>query len=163
MPCQLQNQRIDKQFGVAIIEFALSFSIFWIVFMAVIEFCRGMYAWNSAQEATRLAARYASICSESSTQQSIIRNKVKSYISSVGAISVPSGIGWMAFSYYPSGCTTCESVEVKLSNLKIDLQIPFYNLQFNLPEFKTMVLRESMSNTVTYTNGSSENNSICNG
>jgi hypothetical protein len=152
-----------SQTGVAIIEFALAFSIFWIVFMAILEFCRGMYAWNSAQEATRLAARYASICSESSAQQSIIRNKVKSYISAGGSITVPAGTDWMNFSYYPIGCSTCESVEVKLSNLKINLLVPFYNLEWALPDFKTVVLRESMSNTITYSSGTSEANSICNG
>ena len=151
------------QKGAAIIEFALAFSIFWIVFMAIIEFCRAMYVWNSAQEASRLAARYASICAESASQQTIIRNKVKSYITTGGNITVPSGDGWMAFNYYPAGCITCESVEIKLSNLKIDLLVPFYNLQFNLPEFKVMVLRESMSNTITYSGGATESNSICNG
>ena len=154
---------LSSQKGAAIIEFALAFAIFWIMFMAIIEFCRGMYAWNSAQESTRLAARYASICSDSAAQQSIIRDKVKSYISSGGSIIVPAGTGWMNFNYYPSGCSSCESVEVKLSNLKINLLVPFYNLQWALPEFKTVVLRESMSNTITYSNGASEANSMCNG
>lgn len=149
--------------GVAIIEFALAFSIFWIVFMAIIEFCRAMYVWNSAQEATRLAARYASICADSGAQQTIMRNKVKHFITSGGNVTVPNGDGWMAFNYYPAGCSTCESVEIKLSNLKIDLLVPFYNLKFNLPEFRIIVLRESMSNTITYTGGATENNSMCNG
>ena len=151
-----------KQSGAAIIEFALSFALFWTIFMATLEFSRAMYAWNFAQEATRLGARYASICSDSGSQQNIIRQKVQEYITSAGNITLPSGTGWLTFSYYPSGCISCESVEVKLNNLKIDLLIPFSNLQLTLPEFKTLVLRESMSNTITYSDGATEGNPLCN-
>jgi hypothetical protein len=52
-------------------------------------------------------------------------------------------------------------VSAKTSGLKVNLTIPFKNLQFTLPEFRTLVLRESMANVIQY-NGKIETNAICN-
>ena len=70
-------KKTHKESGVTIIEFALSFTVFWLIFIAIIEFCRVMFAWNSALEATRLGSRLASICSMDGAQQNKIRDIVK--------------------------------------------------------------------------------------
>ena len=66
-----------RQQGTVLIEFTLSFLIFWIVFIGILEFGRTLLVWNTAAEATRIAARMASICtSESDIQKTAIANKV---------------------------------------------------------------------------------------
>lgn len=150
-----------KQQGVALVEFALSFTVFWVFFMALIEISRAMFAWNSAQEATRLAARFASICDNSSTQRITITNQVKYYIDIAGNIDTTGNPNWLVFSYEPAGCfDNCNLVSAKTSGLKVNLTIPFKNLQFTLPDFRTLVLRESMSNVIQY-NGAVETNASC--
>ena len=151
-----------KQQGVALIEFALSFTVFWVFFMGLIEISRAMFAWNSAQEATRLAARLASICDNTSNQRSAITKQVHYYVDVAGNIDTSSNPNWLVFNYEPTGCfDNCTMVSAKTSGLKVSLTIPFKNLQFTLPEFRTLVLRESMANVIQY-NGNVETNAICN-
>lgn len=152
-----------KQSGVVIIEFALSFVIFWLILLAIIEFCRAMFAWNSALEATRLGSRLASICSMDNGQQNKIRDMVKYYIASSGMVINNLDDNWLEFIYYPPGCdiSSCTSVESKLSEVQIKLLIPINAAMFTLPEFRHVVLRESLSNTIKYANNTIDNNEVC--
>jgi Flp pilus assembly protein TadG len=44
-----------RQQGTVLIEFTLSFLIFWMVFIGILEFGRALLVWNTAAEATRIA------------------------------------------------------------------------------------------------------------
>ncbi len=156
-------QKNSDQSGVTIIEFAISFVLFWLVLIAIIEFCRAMFAWNSALEATRLGSRLASICSMDSAQQNKIREKVKYYIVNSGMVVSNLDPNWLEFNYFPAGCTesTCTSVESKIVGVEIKLIIPIDITTINLPDFRHIVLRESLRSTIKNTNNTFETNSIC--
>jgi hypothetical protein len=150
----------EKQTGAAVIELALSFAIFWIILFALIEFSRAMFAWNSANEATKLGARLGSICAMGNAQHEKIKTHVKAYINASGLIDVADNTNWLEISYLPDGCneSSCSMVQAKLSNVHMNLLIPFLTVtQINLPEFRIAVLRESLSNTIN-----SESNDVCN-
>ena len=152
-----------NQSGVAIIEFAISFVLFWVVLIAIIEFCRAMFAWNSALEATRLGSRLASICSMDSAQQNIIRDKVQYFITSSGMVVNNLNSNWLEFSYFPAGCnySSCTSVESKLVGIEIKLLIPISIAIFTLPEFRHVVLRESLSSTIKNSDNTIDTNESC--
>ncbi len=152
------------QRGTALLEFALSFSLFCVVMFGVIEFSRAMFAWNTAAEATRIANRMARMCDNSDPQWSIIREKVRFFVEASGQLDVGSRSDWLQINYspkcYESETNVTESdpcwIETKLNNLKLDLAIPLVNISIDLPEFRTKAIREAMSSKVY-----NENNSVC--
>lgn len=155
---------IRRQHGTAMIEFALSFSVFCIVMFGVIEFSRAMFAWNTAAEATRMANRLARMCNNSDPQWTIIRDEVKYYVEASGQLSVGDNPGWLTINYSPkcydaetgvSGTDPCW-VETKLNNLTLQLAIPMMNVSIALPEYRTKGLREAMNSTIN-----SEKNPAC--
>lgn len=151
--------RMSKsQSGTAIIEFALSFVVFWIAFIAVIEFGRLMFAWNTASEATRIAARLASICDMGPGQQGRIRDRVSHFIEASGQVSVDGRTDWLTLGYQPAGCdaSNCQYVEAQLSNLHPRLMIPFVSPTVTLPSNRIRVPRESMRNSIA-----TEDNDAC--
>lgn len=158
------NLSYKKHAGAAMIEFALSFSIFWACLLGFIEFSRLMFAYSAANEATRLAARLASICSTSDVEN--IKTKVRRYIEASGLIDISSNSTWLDLSEVSDSSGMIIMVRAKLSNVKVKWDASIIGVidsdltpvtQISLPEFKTTVLRESMTTTI---NG--EANSICN-
>lgn len=149
----------SRQSGVTLMEFALSFMIFWLFLMGIVEFSRLMMAWGTASEATRLAARLASTCEMSSAQLSHIRQKVLFFIQASGQFDPGTSTNWLVVNYYPAGCTadSCITVEAKLQNLTTQLLLPVPGLPgITLPEYRTRVLRESMRNVIA-----TDSNSAC--
>lgn len=160
----MKRQRL-REHGAALVEFALSFTIFCIVMFGVVEFSRAMFAWNTASEATRMANRMARMCDNSDPQWTIIRDRVRYFVEVSGQISVGNGPEWLSINYSPkcfefeTGVTGAEPcwVETKLNNLMLDLTIPLMNVSIPLPEYRTKALRESMSSTTL----SGEKNPLC--
>jgi uncharacterized protein (UPF0333 family) len=170
---------INRQRGAVLIEFALSFLVFWIVFIGIVEFGRAMLAWNAAAEATRLAARVASICT--SANKSAVTNKSLNLLQLTGQVHYvyeadengdgineqikidmshdirvyDSATNWLQLDYFPVGCTNsnCEQVQASLSNLHIILRLPGWNLDIPLPANRTTILREGMSNLNRFNSG----------
>ena len=149
-----------RQQGTVLIEFTLCFVIFWIVFIGILEFGRTLLVWNTAAEATRIAARMASICtSESDIQKTAIANKVVYLLKMTGqasytAPSTPSvktdltdQPDWLNLTYLPTGCNdnNCEFVQASLTGVNLELRFPGWTLDLALPPNRTTVLRESMS------------------
>lgn len=143
-----------------LVEFALSFLIFWIIFLSVLEFGRVMVAWNAAGEATRIAARMASICTgDDDTQVDVIKSRItplmrlsgqaKYYPSSpdVG-LDLGDTTDWLKLNYFPSGCSDsdCEQVQASLSGVVIKINFPGFNLDFPIPVNRVTVMRETMHN-----------------
>lgn len=162
----------NRQRGVVLIEFAFSFLIFWIIFIGIIEFGRAMLAWNAAAEATRLAARVASICT--SLNKSAVINKSLNLIQLTGQVNYINGMtvdmshdplaydpttDWLQLDYFPVGCTNtnCEQVRASLSNLHLILRLPGGNVDIPLPPNPTTVLREGMSNLNRFNSGAANN------
>jgi len=164
----------ERQQGTALIEFTLCFLIFWMVFIGILEFGRTLLVWNTAAEATRIAARMASICtSESAIQKTAIANKVVYLLKITGqatytAPSTPTVQSdltdqpdWLTLSYFPVGCTdsTCEHVQASLTGVNLALRFPGWTLDLALPPNRTTVLRESMRNN--FPAGLSNVNTYC--
>ena len=153
--------KIQRQRGIVLIEFALSFLIFWMIFMGIVEFGRTMLAWNAAGEATRIAARMASICTgESNIQKTAIANKVVYLLQLTGQAyyADPNAAGsendltaqpdWLKLEYFPPNCTDsdCEQVQASLTGVNLKLRFPGWTLDLALPANRTTVMRESMRN-----------------
>lgn len=144
--------------GSITLEFAFGFMIFSVALLAVVEFSRLLFAWSTASEATRVAARLASICDMSSAQEAVIRDKTLYLVKSSGLFNLNGNSSWLLFTYYPLGCNsnTCQEVEVSTSGLQAKLNIPGPSLVTTLPDFRYRVTRETMKNTVQ-----NDNNPAC--
>lgn len=145
MPVAIRNQS-----GAVLIEFAISFVIFWTVLIGVIEFSRYMFSWATASEATRIAARLASICDKGTVQEARIRTRVEHLVRASGQIELGTRTDWLVLSYFPAGCNseTCTFVEAKLQGLQPQLSIPGVSSVAPLPEFRIHAPREAMRNTI---------------
>ncbi len=139
-----------NQSGSVLMEFALSFVIFWTALIGVIEFSRYMFSWATASEATRLAARLASICDKGPVQEERIRERVTRLINASGQIDLGTRTDWLVLSYFPAGCnsSTCVFVEAKLQGLEPDLSVPGLNAVLTVPEFRVRSPREAMRNVI---------------
>ena len=152
-------RKMRRQEGVATVEFALSFMVFWLAFTAVVEFSRLMFVWGAAAEATQMAVRLSSICDIGATQEERIRNRVEKLVTASGQVDLTGRTDWLKFTYFPSGCTksTCTQVEVGLYDIPARLLLPLPAPTVKLPEFRTRQPRETMSNSIGI-----ETNDVCN-
>ncbi|MGV0983666.1 MAG: TadE/TadG family type IV pilus assembly protein [Limnohabitans sp.] len=152
--------KANRQRGAVLIEFTLSFLLFWVIFFAIVEFGRTMLAWNAAGEATRLAARYASICDSGNQIQKTASKVVyllqltgQAYYADPNAPGVEKDLkqqaDWLKLEYFPVGCTdnNCEQVRASLSGVNLKLRFAWLSLDLALPANRTTVMRESMHNT----------------
>ena len=148
----------NQQKGVVIIEFALSFVVFWTVFMGVIELSRLTFALNSASEATRIAARLGSICSMGHTQQ--IQNDVQYLIDASGLVDSSTNPNWLELTYLninnqARSQNDCMVVKASIPNLQFrPLLIPGVNFQLST-NVGSIALRESMTDLVGSTSNPS--------
>lgn len=141
------------QSGVALIEFALSSIIFFMAFIGVIEFARVTLALNSASQATRAAARIASVCSMDHNVADI-QNRVKSLIDASGLIDTKSNPSWLELTYLKSDGTSCTGpdncvlVQAAIPNLTFKpLMIPGLNVQLT-SKVSSVTMRESMNDQI---------------
>lgn len=150
-----------NQKGAVLVEFAICTLIFWIFFVAVLEFGRALVALNAANESMRIAVRMASICNPDPALQSRIWNKVLPLMQLTGQakfydLKNSSVVGlnqdnkWLEFEYYPDRCAvdsernTCEHVRVGISGVILKLNFPGWTLDVPLPSNSVTVVRESM-------------------
>jgi Flp pilus assembly protein TadG len=131
-----------RQGGAALVEFALVAMIFFLLLLAIFEFGRLMFTWNSAVEATRRGARLAVVCD---LDVPAIKTQMRSILPVVSDSDIQ-------ISYLPSGCDadSCESVTVRIlpggqTDAAFQYYIPFLNSAWKIPEFSTTLTRESLS------------------
>jgi hypothetical protein len=138
------------QAGSALVEFALSLTVFFMSMIAVIEFARFMLVVNTAVEASRLASRLASVCDTGAVQQARIRERVRYFVEASGQIVVGTRSDWLVFTYSPANCTpaNCTLVEASLSSLQAQLLIPVSAITLPLPAYRSAQVREAMSNVI---------------
>ncbi len=165
--------KIKHQKGVVLIEFAFGFLVFWIIFFGILEFARAMVAWNAAGEATRVAARMASMCtSDDQTQIDVIKTRVTPLMRLSGQVKYyPNGsdVGvdlgdatdWLKLEYFPVGCSDsdCEQVQASLSEMIIRLNFLGFDVDLTLPDNRTTVMRETMRND--FPTGYTPTNKLC--
>jgi hypothetical protein len=147
------------QKGAAMMEFALSVSIFFVALIAVMELSRFMLLWNTAAEATARASRLASLCDPGAPEATHIREQVRYFVEASGQIKVGSRNDWLVLSYWPANCSQadCTLVQARLSGLQASLLIPGLALTLPLPAHSSTRPREAMSNVIA-----GEANNVCN-
>lgn len=142
---QLRNQCKHRyQHGAALVEFALVTSAgFIVVLFAVFELGRLLFIFNTANEATRLGARLATVCDANAT---LITQRMSQLLPQLNASTVN-------LQYDPPSCaadsatarTTCRSVTVSVKpGTMVNAYIPLLNFSVEIPSFPTTLTREAM-------------------
>ena len=154
------NLTSQEQRGAALVEFALSVMLFFVVVFGVIEFGRAMFLVNLAGRATQMATRLATVCDQNDPQYNIIREKVRFFVEGSGQIKVPTNSVWLTITPNMDSCYFAQQagnidpcwVTTYLSNLKFKLMIPLIDISITLPEYRVTQVREAMN---------SANNPVC--
>lgn len=141
---QLRPVGSRRHKGVALVEFALVAMIFFTLLIGIMEFGRWLFTLNAANEATRLGARLAVVCSISDA--AAIKTRMQQM---AGGIPVSK----MVIDYAPSGCdaSNCKTVTVWLGSLDhveratFSPLIPLMGGTYPIPEFATSLPRELMN------------------
>lgn len=128
-----------KQKGAAAVEFALIAMVFFILLIGVLEMGRVLFTWNAAAEATRFGARVAAVCD---MNDAAILSRMQQIMPNLAAANV-------SVAYLPSGCTTsnCQQVKVSISNFQVTTHIPVVSAVLTVPRFTTTIPRESLNST----------------
>jgi len=123
------------------VEFALIAIVFFALLIAIMEFGRILFAFNSAAEATRFGARIAVVCDPNST--TMIVSKMQLLMPSLTTANI-------SISYLPNGCdvNTCKQVQVGVTGITYRPLIPVPSLNISMPPFTTTLPRESMRSTI---------------
>ena len=144
---------IARQRGLTTVEFAFVGATFLLVFFSLIEFARTMYVLNALNEATRRAARMASVCPVNDAAAA-----------QVGMFNLPGetgstivdGLSTANFSIQYLNATgtvvadpvgnfdDIQFVRARIINFQHRMLIPFVDFLFTTPEFATTVRRESL-------------------
>ena len=153
-----------KQQGVATVEFAIVSALLMLLLLAVIEFARLAFIWNTATEATRRGARVAAVCPVNAPA---IRNVA---VFNDDATSGPSAlltglstadvrVEYLDGGGNPVDCTYCNCddtcgdapfvsiryVQVSINNFQHTLLLPPpLNLTLTMPPFESTLPRESL-------------------
>lgn len=149
-----------KEGGAALVEFALSAMLFFVVVLGVVEFGRAMFLINLAGRATQMATRLASVCDQNDPQYNIIREKVRYFIEASGQIKVPTNSTWLNIQPNTDSCYFAPQlgnidpcwITTSLNNLQFKLMIPLFDIRITLPAYRVTQVREAMN---------SANNPVC--
>ncbi|WP_240787172.1 TadE family protein [Ramlibacter rhizophilus] len=124
------------------IEFALVSILFFTFLLATVDFGRMLYTYSAANEATRLAARYAVVCHDSSTAiDAQVLTLVQRVVPQVSQVSVE---------WTPPACSVsnCEGVAVAIENFQFNWLTPLVGTivrpSWVMPRMSTYLPREVM-------------------
>lgn len=143
-----------RQKGAALVEFAIIGSVALMLVFAVLEIARATFVVNALSEATRRGARMATVCPindpaiaeaatfnapGTGTTSPIVKYLDTSdfaleYLDANGAV-VGDPVGNFGLIRY---------VRVRVVDFRHELLIPFVNVNFTMPEFVTVLPRESL-------------------
>lgn len=139
-----------NQTGATIVEFALSFIVFLMFVLAIVDFSRMLFTWAAANEAARIGARYAVVCDSTGNQEQVLA-RMQRLLPQIASVNV---------AWSPVGCnsTNCEGVTVSITNMDYQWISPIAGLAaaispIQMPGFSTYLPREIMrqdanSNTI---------------
>ncbi|MGF1702941.1 pilus assembly protein [Photobacterium makurazakiensis] len=146
--------------GSTLVEFTIISSLFFLLIFTIIEFGRLIFTWHILNETTRRTARLAVVCQVSTTEQQDTKlsgiidsvplpgfsteNIDVSYLDSVGT-KINDDLNETVI------YNQVEFIEVKVVDYQIELFIPFatFDLNFEAPDFTTLIPRESLGVTRT--------------
>lgn len=139
-----------KTKGTTTVEFAVIAALFFTVLLAVIEFGRALYVWNTLTEATRRGARIAVVCPRN--HSAIARIAVFNNATAGGASPILAGlspanivVSYLDINGAP-GATFAATryVRVRITGYQHNVVIPFFNQLWNAPAYETTLPRESL-------------------
>lgn len=136
------------QQGAVLAEFAITFPLFVMVFLATIEFSRLMLAHELGAEVSRRAVRMASACDIDASQAASIAARLQPFIDASGVLQA-SSTAWLQLTYEPAGCNAenCRFVEARLVGLQPQLNVPGLATILSFPAYATRVPREAMASS----------------
>jgi Flp pilus assembly protein TadG len=146
------------QSGATAVEMALVMIFVVQLMLGIVDFSRWLFTMNSANEATRLGARIAAVCT---TNAAGIKTRMRTFL--------PPSItnSQITVSYLATGCATGEvcAVQVALTGSPTIASIAWF-LPTNLPipSFTTLLPRESLQTSVFPPGGTaaaSNTNPLC--
>lgn len=134
--------RRHAQRGVAAVEFALIAIFFFTLLLGIMEFGRWLFLLNGANEATRLGARLAVVCSVEAADNLTL---IKASMSAMTGGGIPAAN--MVLDYVPEGCdaSNCKTVTARIVDATFTPVSPFFGGSFSIPEFPTSLPREYMT------------------
>ena len=142
-----RQHRHRHQQGAALVEFALVASMgFVVLLLAVFEFGRLLFIFNTASEATRLGARLAVVCDANAT---LITQRMSVLLPQLNPATVD-------IHYEPPACAadpvsaraSCQSVTVAVKpGTTVNTLIPLPNFSVDIPAFATTLTREAMDSS----------------
>ncbi len=142
--------------GVYTVEFAIVGSLFFLLFLAVIEISRLMFTWNVLTEVSRKGARLASVCNilddpGNDSQTITLPTGVANLASFADMNMLPNLTGSnLRLSYLNLDGTNATNftdvvlVRVEIINYQHKLLIPGAYFTLNSPSFSTTIPRESL-------------------
>jgi hypothetical protein len=153
-----------KQQGLATVEFAIVGALMLLLLLAVIEFGRMVFIWNSATEATRRGVRVAVVCPVN--DPAIANITVFNDSTTAGASNLLTGLStsdvvirYLKNDGSPADCSGCNCddscgdsqfvdikyVEVSIPNYQHTLLLPApFNATVTMPPFTSTLPRESL-------------------
>ena len=153
-----------KQQGLATVEFAIVGALLLLLLLAVIEFARLVFVWNTATEATRRGARVAAVCPVNAPaiqNVAVFNDDATSGPSAwmTGVSSADVRVEYLDAGGNPVDCTYCNCddtcgdasfvsikyVQVGIENYQHTLLLPPpFNVTIPMPAFETTLPRESL-------------------
>lgn len=152
------NQKKHKQQGIALVEFTIVATLFFLVIFSIIEFGRLLFTWHALNEISRRSARLATVCQVTAPEQldaitAAVMDDIPLPNFSVNNIQIRYLDGTGSPAPEPldeaSNFNEIEFIEATITDYQLDLIIPFTTLIFKAPEFKTVLPRESLGVTRT--------------
>lgn len=134
--------RRHAQRGVAAVEFALIAILFFTLLLGIMEFGRWLFLLNGANEATRLGARLAVVCSVEGPGD---LTHIKARMSAMTGGGIPAAN--MVLDYFPANCdaSNCQTVTARIVGATFNPVSPFFGGNFPIPQFPTSLPREYMT------------------
>lgn len=148
----------NRQQGTTTVEFAIVGSLVFLVLFAVLEIGRLMYTWNLLNEASRRAARLATVCRVQEVQDGTVANAV---VNQLGT-SLPGFVaGNIVFTYMdrdgavlidPAGTDADKTaggfIEAGIINYRYEMVLPLsVDLSRLAPDFSSVLRAESLGIT----------------
>ncbi len=112
MACRFSCRSRQRQHGAVILEFTLALVLFLTFLLGVIDVSRMLFTWNAAAEATRVGARYAVVCDDTS-QGALVLARMRQWLPQIGAVDV---------AWTPAACTPANCTGVTVSIRQLDYQ-----------------------------------------
>ena len=138
--------------GVSAVEFAIVALLFFTLLLGIMEFGRWLFVLNGANEATRLGARLAVVCSIEDADD---LTGIRARMSDMTGGGVPADR--MVLDYAPAGCTVdnCRTVTARIVGAQLTPHIPFFGIPFPVipesTEIMNIIIPEMLQNALTET------------